>query len=439
MAKSSLHIIELRIANVKRIRAVTIRPDGSLVIVGGRNAQGKTSVLDAVEMALGGGKTLPAEPLRRGARKGGVVVDLGEYVVERTFTAKGSALVVTGKDGQPVKSPQAVLDALCSTVAFDPLAFSRMEPKKQDEVLKRLLGLDFTELERDRAELYAARTQLNRDLKQLDARMGAMPAPAAGLPAREVSVTELVAELDQRRETIAANERQRDAVADLENTAADLDGKARQVEERIAELKRDLAVAENELSTLADKRALKAREISDARAEAEQLVDPDLEDVKRQIATAEQTNAKVRQNAERAKLEGEARAVADKAEQLSDAITAIDEKKAEAIAGANFPVPGLGFDATGPTLNGLPLEQASGAEKLRVSVAIGAALNPRVRVMLVRDGSLLDQESLALLAELARAQDCQVLLERVGSADDGAVIIEDGMVREDAPAQGAAE
>lgn len=434
-----LHIVELRIANVKRIRAVTIRPDGSLVIVGGKNAQGKTSVLDAVEMALGGGKTLPAEPLRRGARKGGVVVDLGEYVVERTFTAKGSALVVRGSDGQPIKSPQSVLDALCSTVAFDPLAFSRMDPPKQDEVLKRLLGLDFTELDRDRTELYAARTQVNRDIKALDARIEALPKPEAGVPDKEVSVSELVVELERRRGELEENASKRSALQELTDDADELNTEAEEVEQEIARLKAELKRAEERLSKLADQRATKAREIADARAVVEQLVDPDLEDVKRQIASAEETNRKVRQHAEAAKLEAEARALTDKAEQLSDAIAAIDDQKAEAIASAKFPVAGLGFDATGPTLNGLPLEQASGAEKLRVSVAIGAALNPRVRVMLVRDGSLLDEDSLKLLAELARETDSQVLLERVGDDDDGAIVIEDGMVREEASEAGAAE
>ena len=83
-----LHVIELRAENIKRLKAITIRPDGAMVIIGGRNAQGKTSTLDALEMALAGGRTIPAEPVRRGERKGRIVVDLGEIVVERTFSAK---------------------------------------------------------------------------------------------------------------------------------------------------------------------------------------------------------------------------------------------------------------------------------------------------------------------------------------------------------------
>lgn len=417
-SKEALHIVELQIQNVKRVRAVTIRPDGELVIVGGRNAQGKTSVLDAVEMALGGGKTIPVEPVRRGARKGHVVVDLGEYVVERTFTQKGSTLVVKGKDGAPVKSPQTVLDTLCSTVAFDPLAFSRMEPKKQDAVLKELLGLDFSEIDRDREALCAARRDAKRDAKALEARLLALPVPEAGAPTEESSVADLAEELQRGREL---HQRASDATLQVGATDAAIEN----LGARIGELKQRLGDAEREMEA-----AIKMRRAAAELAEQlqKEAAGCDLRVLTERIRTAETTNAKVRQARERLALETQLRELETRVDDYAAAIEGIHERKTAAIAAAQFPVTGLGFDECGPSLNGLPLEQASGAEKLRVSVAIGAALNPRVKVMLVRDGSLLDGDSLALLAQLALEQHCQVLLERVGSADDGAVIIEDGMV-----------
>lgn len=417
-SKEALHIVELQIQNVKRVRAVTIRPDGELVIVGGRNAQGKTSVLDAVEMALGGGKTIPVEPVRRGARKGHVVVDLGEYVVERTFTQKGSTLVVKGKDGAPVKSPQAVLDTLCSTVAFDPLAFSRMEPKKQDAVLKELLGLDFSELDRDREALFAARRDANRDAKALEARLLALPVPEAGTPTEESSVAALAEELQRGREV-----HQRASEATLQVGA--IEAAIEKLGARIGELKQWLRDAEREMEAAITMRSAEAKLTEQLQQEAASC---DLRVIAERIRTAETTNAKVRQARERLALETQLRELETRVDDYAAAIEGIDERKTAAIAAAQFPVFGLGFDECGPSFNGLPLEQASGAEKLRVSVAIGAALNPRVKVMLVRDGSLLDRDSLALLAQLAHEQQCQVLLERVGSDDDGAVIIEDGMV-----------
>ena len=50
-----MKINKLEIENVKRIKAVKIEPtrDG-LTIIGGKNNQGKTSVLDSIAWALGG-------------------------------------------------------------------------------------------------------------------------------------------------------------------------------------------------------------------------------------------------------------------------------------------------------------------------------------------------------------------------------------------------
>lgn len=58
-----LTIVELRAENTKRLRAVTIRPEANgLVVLSGRNGAGKSSVLDAIAMALGGRGEVPAEP-----------------------------------------------------------------------------------------------------------------------------------------------------------------------------------------------------------------------------------------------------------------------------------------------------------------------------------------------------------------------------------------
>ena len=54
-------IHELELENVKRIKAVKLSPSPSgLTIIGGRNNQGKTSVLDAIAWALGGERYRPS-------------------------------------------------------------------------------------------------------------------------------------------------------------------------------------------------------------------------------------------------------------------------------------------------------------------------------------------------------------------------------------------
>lgn len=151
--------------------------------------------------------------------------------------------------------------------------------------------------------------------------------------------------------------------------------------------------------------------------------------LRKSLAGATETNQHIQENQARAKALAELKAKTDQANELTEQIERIDAEKAEKLAATPFPIEGLGFSEDGVTFNGIPFSQASAAQQLRVSVAMGAALNPKLRVMLVRDGSLLDPKSLTLLTELADKHDLQVFVERVGSGDASAIIIEDGAVQ----------
>jgi hypothetical protein len=414
-APAPLHIVELRVENLKRLRAVTITLDGDLVVLSGANGQGKTSVLDAIAMALGGGSQIPTEPIRRGADRAEVVVDLGELVVRRTFTAAGGGqLVVQNREGARFQSPQAMLDALVGRLTFDPLAFSREKPARQAEILRELLGLDLAPLDAKRAELYAERTAVNKRAVSLRVRFEAMPRHESA-PAEPVDVAELadaVAAAGRRNADNAAQRR------NLEHLRRD----GIEVRAEVDRLRDALQDAEERLRRINEQQKA-------AEARVAGLQDVDVEPLRQQIRGAEATNRQVRENHQRQAAAAEHAVAERQSAELTEQIEVVDQQKASAIAAAPMPVPGLGFGADGVvTLNGLPLEQASAAERLRVSVAIGLAMNPRLRVLLIRDASLLDRESMRLVADMARASGAQLWLERVEVDDQTTVLIEDGQV-----------
>ena len=143
-----MKIVSLQAQNILRLKAIHIQADGKNVTLEGVNGSGKTSVLRCIEMGLGG-KTLMAEkPIHDGETEGKIVLDLGDFVVTRTFGEGGkTSLVVSSKEGAKYPSPQAILDGLIGKLTFDPLEFSRMEPAKQNQTLKDLVGLDFSQIE----------------------------------------------------------------------------------------------------------------------------------------------------------------------------------------------------------------------------------------------------------------------------------------------------
>src|SRR4051812_15757401 len=161
-----MHIIRFEAQNIQRLSAVTIEPsaDASAVVLAGANEEGKSSVLDSIEMALGGEKVLPPEPIRRGQEKAQIVVDLGDMIVTRRFTAKGSSLTVTNREGLSYPSPQALLNGFYNKLSFDPLAFAHAKADEQAGILRRLAGLDTKDLDDARKKLFEARTIANRDV-----------------------------------------------------------------------------------------------------------------------------------------------------------------------------------------------------------------------------------------------------------------------------------
>lgn len=409
-------VVALEAENVKRLRAVEVRPDpdDSLVIVSGRNGQGKSSVLDSLWLALGGGPAGKASPdvVRHGTDGARVRVDLGDLVVERKWNAEGrSTLTVTAADGARYSSPQQLLDSLVGRLSFDPLAFAGLKPKEQRAALLELVELpfDLDAFEAERADAFAERTEVGRLLKAAEVRLAAMPAPPPDLPTGEQSSADVVARMTEAE---AARSRRRITEGALADRLTELDHRRA----LLAQAQRDVNTAEGLVAL--------------ARKHVEELgPEPEPVDYAARLAEVEETNRAVRAAAKR---DEEQRAV-EQLRRSRDTFTAhldeLDAAKSQALAAATMPLAGLGFDDDGVTYNGVPLQQSSGAEQLRVSVAVAMALNPQVRVLRVTDGSLLDSDNLRLLAEYAAAEDFQVWVERVDESGTVGVVIDDGEVR----------
>jgi predicted ATP-dependent endonuclease of OLD family len=415
-------IVQLNVENVKRIEAVEITPDGELVVIGGKHGNGKSSVLDSIMYALGGEKALPPVPLRNGTSKGHITINLGDLVVTRKFTRKkdgeiGTSLEIKRANGDKVSSPQALLDSLCGQLAFDPLEFSRMKPKDQLQQLKHLVGLNFDELDRERAAHFQHRTDINRQNKAKQSEIDATP-EVAGTPAAEVSVADCLAAV---RTAEATNKSNADARKLLTMKESLVGTKAAEVQ-RI-KLLLDAAVRDSQAAV---EQAAAQREIVEKLPQ-----DVDLAPLNEALGEVENVNRRVRQNAKRAELLKQAAGLSSQSDFLTEQIGKIDSKKEELLKAAKFPVDGLSFGTDGVLLNGLPLEQACTADRIRLSVAMGFALNPKLKVILVREGSLLfnDETGLQLIAEMAREAGAQVWVERVSLGEECSVIIEDGNVK----------
>ena len=396
-------IIELHAENFKRLKVVDITPNGSTVVIGGRNAQGKTSTLDAIQAALAGGKHQPDQPIREGEKKAVIVVELDDIIVTRKYTKRGSKLEVVAKDGSKITSPQRVLDALASSLSFDPLAFSRCSPKEQGKVLRDLAGLDFTEIDANIERAFDDRRAKNAEKKRLDA-VFASTTSHKDAPESEVLVSEMASKIEAYSHGNAVIETLRERHASLNDLLERLAAKVAETTAERDQVEKDIE-------------------------EAGDIID--LAPLREKIENVERDNQVFREQTAYLQVKENVNEADKAATDADEKLLSLRAAKAKLIEDADYPVDGLSVDDDGVMLNGIALSQASGAELVRVSAAIGLALNPEMKVLLIRDGSLLDDDSMAALTQIATDADAQIWIERVGAGKEVGVVIEDGEVLED--------
>lgn len=432
-----LHILSLEAENVKRLRAVKIEPKGRMVPIGGRNGQGKTSVLDAIWWALAGTKSVQAEPIRKGADKALIRLDLGDYIVRRTFSRKEggdppytTSLRVETADGGSVRAPQTIVDSFIGALTFDPLEFERGSPKDQFDALRKFVpGLDFEKFDQMQRGYMERRRDINREASKARSAAELIDTPDDFQPIDETDLLDQLTRAGEINAQIEARRARREAV---ERSASDAEDAARVNLETAAQKRNAAAALIQEAERLEAEASELTEDAADARerlAKAEAL--PELVDVaatRDKLNEARAHNARGARAAEKKRLLAEAEDLEAQSEKLTKAMAAREEAKREAIAKAKMPVDGLSFGDNCILLNGVPFEQASDAERLRASIAIAMVSNSDLRVVRVRDGSLLDDDAMRVLADMAEKNDCQVWIERVGGVGPSGFVIEDGEI-----------
>jgi len=421
-----LTVVRLEVDAYKRLRAARLTPTPTgLVLVRGRNAQGKSSLIESMEAAFFGADAKAELPITQGEHGARVVADLGDLVVKRTWTrdAGGEArtrLVVESAAGEPFKGPQELLDSLQGRFA-DPVRFLGLKPEDQVRELLRALGLaeELERLETLAKGHYDRLREVGRDWDRarkaeaaLDVEAGMFRDLPAG-PAK--SGGDLAAELQAANDHNAALDqwaRARDEAERSGRTAAAL------VQRLMTQLVEANAALDAARQSYAEAKAVleTTPRVDAAPIHAEMAELADIERRRARIHVWEQAKA------------ASASAYAEHQE-VETALAGARAEIAKLLAAAKFPVEGMSYDPEAKQLlvNGIPLSQASHAERLKISVAVAVASSPRIRVAFIREGSMLDQESLALVARLADEQGFQVWCEVVDSKREGAGIwIEDG-------------
>lgn len=408
-----MKITALEVQNVKRVKAVALEPSPEgLTVVGGRNGQGKTSVLDAIAYALGGERLAPTNYRREGAAAESrirVETDDG-LIIERT--GKNAALTVTDSTGR--RGGQKLLDAVVGRMSIDLPSFLNANDKGKADILLKILGVgdELERLEKEEKAKYDLRTATGRMADQKEKAAQELPWHE-GAPEEEVSAAELI----RRQQTIlaenGAHQRLRDELA---ANKRELDA----VGKRLFELAAETARLKAQEETLTRKVFVGEKTVAE-------LKDESTAEVEASIAAIEETNAKVRENQRRREVLADAEDIRQQYEGLTREIEELRARKAKLLEGADLPYPGLSVQDGKLTLDGKAWDCMSSSKQLIVATAIAARLAPDCKFVLADKLEMLDLDTLAEYDAFLKERGLQCIGTRVSTGGECSIVIEDGM------------
>lgn len=408
----SLKINNLEIENVKRVKAVRLEPTpNGLTVIGGKNGQGKTSVLDAIAWALGGDKFRPSTPDRDGSMvPPALKITLSNgLVVERS--GKNSTLKVTDPQGN--KGGQQLLNEFVEQLALDLPRFMAATSKEKAATLLRIIGVEdeLRTLETKAQQLYNRRTEIGRiaDQKQ---KFVAELAHYPDAPAEPVSAAELI---KRQQDILARNSENVMKRHNLKNITE----KVNNLHNQITELQRQLQVAETDQQI-----ALKS---------AADLQDESTAELEQSLANIEAINAKVRANMDREKAALEADDYSGQYDGLTAEINQVRQEITALLNGANLPLPELSVENGELLYRKFAWDNMSGSDQLKVATAIVRRLNPKCGFVLMDKLEQMDADTMREFGSWLEAEGLQVIATRVStSQDECTIIISDGYAEEGA-------
>jgi hypothetical protein len=439
-AVEPVKINAFELENVERVRAVQYAPtaDGT-TIIGGRNGQGKTSILNAIAWGLGGKKYQPDNPnFNGGDTPAKLHIELSNgLVVERR--GKNGTLYVTDPNG--LKGSQSLLNSFITEFALDLPKFLDGTDKDRTNALLHTIGIDeqLASLDAQIRDALQQRQMAGREASRKRMHADSLPS-YDDAPAEPISLADLMRRQREIADRNNENQRKREQLSQLEwqrqstvQTIDNIDRSIRSAQDQLDQYVRDMQERINGMRrSYEEQRRLLNQQETDLEAMREAvdaLVDESTDEIEQNIAGIETINSHVRENERKAEAEADAATAEREYANMTGVIDGLRKQRLSLLNGAPLPLPGLSVDEDNNlTYNGYTWSSMSGSEQLRVATAIVRATKPQCGFVLVDKLEQMDVQTLAEFGAWAQSEGLQVIGTRVSTGDECTIIIEDGMV-----------
>jgi predicted ATP-dependent endonuclease of OLD family len=401
-----LKIYRLTAENFKKVSFVDITPNGHMVEITGPNGSGKTSVIDSIVEAMNGtDRNGTPLPIKKGAKKAVIEIDLGEFKVKKIITTKTVKLEVTQNGGPPLKSPQAVIDKFIGKFSFDPRAFFDLSPENQRNTLLDMLSV-------------------SDDVKKINTTIEKYKSNRAD----QVTHRNVLSNGTQKGTLVEATHQDIGVEITSQLVAAkklDLD------REKLRELEVECASIAQKIDEFQGNLQRKKKLQAELRTDLETRPAASTETAQQQIDAINANNEKAAAWDVHCKCLRDIVTFNKAIEDWDTQIAGLKQQRNDIVSQADMPIEGMSIGDGGLEINEVPLKQISTAEQYKVSTYLAMRLNPELKVIRISDGSLLDMASKKVIMDLAKQFDYQIWIETISDDNQGVgFFMEEGRIAE---------
>ena len=426
--EQTYRIANLQIENIKKIKVIDITPKNDLVIIEGENKAGKTSIMDSISYLLGGKMLIPEQPIRQGEKEGMAKAMIGDFEVIRKWSNPyTSTLKIKTADGSSPSSPQKWLDEKIGSFALEVAELMNMKKDDRITVFKRITGLKLDDLKvkyervQDDKRLEARRLEgLKKELSTLD-----------DLP--EKAETENFDALqEERKKKDKENDEYYTKMKDEEIKSESLqryEDELLQINNRINELKLTLEGAEKDKKNVELFIGESEKVIIQIKEEKEKMPTWDLSEIDERMKKSNDAIELQYKYKRKETLATDVLVLGKEIEGYVVEMDKIKKEKSDRIKNTKLPIEGLEFDGDVIRYNNIEFEECSTAERIEIALAVAVEENPNIRVLLIREGSSLDESAVKRVKKLAKEHNFQIWIETVHSSDSSAIHIEEGEIK----------
>lgn len=421
-----MKIYEVKSENFKKLSAVEILLDGKGVTITGKNGVGKSTFIDAIYTTLTGNE-IPKTPVQIGKEKAKNTVKIKDeegniIIVEKVFAGDKKTLTVKTPSGAKYSSPQNFLNETIGNISFDPFEFISKTPMEQKTFLMNLLKIDFKDIEKKKNDLLSEKNNNTKLASSVENELNMLNYYIDIKDLTEKNASGLLSKIQEANELNNKKLSLKSEVEKIEEENLKFNNRTKEIEKIIDEL-----IKEQE--GLFAKIEENNNKIDDIKRNIGTIDVPDISNIQNEMNSIDEYNKKVRENIYYKEKEKAKEKLITEGERIKSELEKLEAEKIKIIKTANMPVEGLEFSETGLLYNNLPLDenQLSKAKLIEIGLKISMALNPKLRIMRIKDGSLLDSEMLSIIRNACEENDYQLFLEKVTEDKEIGFIIEEGL------------